>query len=168
MLTQEPTIPICPDCGTRLEGGFSRNLGRCMICLLRVGFDDAEDLTKPRFLPYRIDSVTTGSSGAMMEWLGNWGAVQWASRIERLTRHSNAVALKLIDSEWVKRGAEARERSCAKHERPHPCGIQTLRPFTTSGSAKRTGNAFARWNSWKAKRWDAAFAEPGRSMHSPQ
>ena len=68
MLTQERTVPICPDCGTRLEGGFSRNLGRCMICLLRVGFDDAEE---PKEAPlssvadrlgnYRIERRDDGS-----------------------------------------------------------------------------------------------------------
>ena len=53
MLTEEKSIvATCPECGTRLEGGFSRGLGRCMICLLRVGFDDAEEpneaLSSPR------------------------------------------------------------------------------------------------------------------------
>ena len=68
MLTQEPTIPICPDCGTRLEGGFSRNLGRCMICLLRVGFDDVEEPNEAplssvadRLGNYRIERRDDGS-----------------------------------------------------------------------------------------------------------
>ena len=43
MQTQATSVGVCPECGTRLEGAFSRNLGRCMICLLRVGFDDAEE-----------------------------------------------------------------------------------------------------------------------------
>jgi len=43
MLTPEDTATVCPECGTRLEGGFSSDLGRCMICLLRVGFDGAEE-----------------------------------------------------------------------------------------------------------------------------
>ena len=68
MLTQELTIPICPDCGTRLEGGFSRNLGRCMICLLRVGFDDVEEPDETLFASvtdrlgnYRIERRGDGS-----------------------------------------------------------------------------------------------------------
>ena len=43
MQAQATSAAVCPECGTRLEGGFSRGLGRCMICLLRVGFDDAEE-----------------------------------------------------------------------------------------------------------------------------
>ena len=77
MLTQEPTIPICPDCGTRLEGGFSRNLGRCMICLLRVGFDDVEEPNEAPLSSVRIDSVTTGSSDATMDRCGNSAAAPW-------------------------------------------------------------------------------------------
>src|SRR2546426_12422401 len=68
MLTQEPTIQICPECGTRLEGGFSRNLGRCMICLLRAGFDDAEEpneaplsFVADRLGNYRIERHDDGS-----------------------------------------------------------------------------------------------------------
>src|SRR3982751_5402429 len=111
MLTQEPTIPICPDCGTRLEGGFSRNLGRCMICLLRVGFDDAEEpdeaplsCVSDRLGNYRIERDETGrfcelGRGAM--------GVTYRARDTSLQR---PVALKLINSEWIKRGAEARER----------------------------------------------------------
>jgi uncharacterized protein (DUF983 family) len=51
MQAQATSAAVCPECGTRLEGGFSRNLGRCMICLLRVGFDDAEEPNEARFLP---------------------------------------------------------------------------------------------------------------------
>src|SRR6476619_4492806 len=111
MLTQEPTIPICPDCGTRLEGGFSRNLGRCMICLLRVGFDDAEESDETLFAPvtdrlgnYRIER---GDDGTACE-LGR-GAMGVTYRAVD-TSLQRPVALKLIASEWVKRGAEARER----------------------------------------------------------
>src|SRR5262245_25271523 len=43
MEAQATSAAVCPECGTRLEGAFSRGLGRCMICLLRVGFDDVEE-----------------------------------------------------------------------------------------------------------------------------
>ncbi len=111
MLTQEPTIPICPDCGTRLEGGFSRSLGRCMICLLRVGFDDAEEPNEAplssvadRLGNYRIERHDDGTP-----WELGRGAMGVTYRAVD-TSLQRPVALKLIDSEWVKRGAEARER----------------------------------------------------------
>ena len=111
MLTQEPTIPICPECGTRLEGGFSRNLGRCMICLLRVGFDDAEEPNEAplssvsdRLGNYRIERRDDGSL-----WELGRGAMGVTYRAVD-TSLQRPVALKLIDSEWMKRGAEARER----------------------------------------------------------
>src|SRR5438876_2584934 len=111
MLTQEPTIPICPECGTRLEGGFSRNLGRCMICLLHVGFDDAEEPDETLLAPvtdrlgnYRIQHRDDGTA-----WELGRGAMGVTYRAID-TSLQRPVALKLIDSEWAKRGAEARER----------------------------------------------------------
>src|SRR5436309_3282616 len=111
MLTQEPTIPICPDCGTRLEGGFSRNLGRCMVCLLRVGFDDVEEPNEAplssvadRLGNFRIERHDDGTP-----WELGRGAMGVTYRAVD-TSLQRPVALKLIDSEWVKRGAEARER----------------------------------------------------------
>src|SRR5438067_479787 len=111
MLTQEPTIPICPECGTRLEGGFSRNLGRCMICLLRVGFDDAEEPNEAplssvsdRLGNYRVERRDDG-----MAWELGRGAMGVTYRAVD-TSLQRPVSLKLIASEWVKRGAEARER----------------------------------------------------------
>ena len=111
MLAQEATIPICPECGTRLEGGFSRGLGRCMICLLRVGFDDAEEPNEAplssvadRLGNYRIERHDDGTP-----WELGRGAMGVTYRAID-TSLQRPVALKIIDSEWVKRGAEARER----------------------------------------------------------
>ena len=111
MLTQEPTIPICPDCGTRLEEGFSRSLGRCMICLLRIGFDDVEERNEAplssvadRLGNYRIERHDDGTP-----WELGRGAMGITYRAVD-TSLQRPVALKLIASEWVKRGAEARER----------------------------------------------------------
>ena len=64
MQTQAISAAVCPQCGTRLKGGFSRGLGRCMICLLRVGFDDAEESDETLSAPvtdrlgiYRIERL---------------------------------------------------------------------------------------------------------------
>jgi serine/threonine protein kinase len=102
---------VCPECGTRLKGGFSRGLGRCMICLLRIGFDDAEEPDEKLFAPvmdrlgnYRIQRRDDGTA-----WELGRGAMGVTYRAID-TSLQRPVALKLIDSEWIKRGAEARER----------------------------------------------------------
>ena len=136
-----------------------------MICLLRVGFDDAEEPNEAllssvadRLGNYRIERRDDGSL-----WELGRGAMGVTYRALD-TSLRRAVALKLIDSEWVKRGAEARERFMREARTAASCGIQMSRPFTILVSAKRTGSASARWNWWKAKRWRRVFAGPGRSM----
>src|SRR4029434_165845 len=111
MQTQATSAAVCPECGTRLEGAFSRNLGRCMICLLRVGFNDAEEPDETLFAPvtdrlgnYRIERHDDGT-----HWELGRGAMGVTYRAID-TSLQRPVALKLIASEWVKRGAEARER----------------------------------------------------------
>jgi len=111
MQAQATSAAVCPECGTRLEGGFSRNLGRCMICLLRVGFDDAEEPYEKLFAPvtyrfgnYRIERHDDGT-----RWELGRGAMGVTYQAVD-TSLQRPVALKLIDSERVERGAEARAR----------------------------------------------------------
>jgi len=111
MLARDTTAAVCPECGTRLEGGFSNGLGCCMICLLRVGFDDADEPDEDLFAPvadrlgnYKIERRDDGTL-----WELGRGAMGVTYRAVD-TSLQRPVALKLIDSEWVKRGAEARER----------------------------------------------------------
>src|SRR4029450_2623233 len=93
---------ICPECGTRLAGAFSRNLGRCMICLLRVGFDDAEEPDEKLFAAvtdrlgnYRIERHDDGSP-----WELGRGAMGVTYRAID-TSLQRPGALKLIASECV-------------------------------------------------------------------
>ena len=111
MQAQAASAAVCPECGTRLEGAFSRGLGRCMICLLRVGFDEAEEpnetlfgVVADRLGNYRIERHDDGTT-----WELGHGAMGVTYRAID-TSLQRPVALKLIASEWVKRGAEARER----------------------------------------------------------
>ena len=111
MPAPQTTTTVCPECGTRLEGGFSPGLGRCMICLLRVGFDGAEEPDEALFNPvadrlgtYRIEHRDDGTL-----WELGRGAMGVTYRAVD-TSLQRPVALKIVDSEWIKRGAEARER----------------------------------------------------------
>src|SRR6516162_5416064 len=111
MQAQATSVAVCPECGTRLQGGFSPNLGRCMICLLRLGFDEVEEPNEAplssvadRLGNYRIERRDDGSL-----WELGHGAMGATYRAID-TSLKRPVALKLIDSEWIKRGAEARER----------------------------------------------------------
>jgi serine/threonine protein kinase/Flp pilus assembly protein TadD len=82
-----------------------------MICLLRVGFDGAEEPDETLFAPvadrlgnYRIERRDDGTP-----WELGRGAMGVTYRAID-TSLQRPVALKIIDSEWIKRGAEARER----------------------------------------------------------
>lgn len=111
MQAKDATVVTCPDCGTRLTESFSRDLGRCMVCLLRVGFEDEEaagEAPSPamaeRFGSYKIERREDGAF-----WELGRGAMGVTYRATD-TSLQRPVALKLIDPEWIKRGAEARER----------------------------------------------------------
>src|SRR5438552_5174272 len=143
MQAQATNAAVCPECGTRLEGGFSRNLGRCMICLLRIGFDDAEEPDETLFAPvtdrlgiYRIERHDNGT-----HWELGRGAMGVTYRAVD-TSLQRPVALKLIDSDWVKRGAEARERfmreARAAAALKHP-NVATVYHF---GIREETGQCF--------------------------
>jgi len=82
-----------------------------MVCLLRVGFDEAEEVDLALLAPgadrlgnYRIERRDDGTP-----WELGRGAMGVTYRAVD-TSLQRLVALKLIDSEWVKRGVEARER----------------------------------------------------------
>ena len=82
-----------------------------MICLLRVGLEDAEEPDEAlppsvadRLGNYRIERRDDGTP-----WELGRGAMGVTYRAVD-TSLQRPVALKLIDSEWVTRGAEARER----------------------------------------------------------
>ena len=82
-----------------------------MVCLLRVGFDGAEEPDAAGVAPvterlgnYRIEHRDDGTP-----WELGRGAMGVTYRAVDMSLQ-RAVALKLIDSEWVKHGAEARER----------------------------------------------------------
>jgi serine/threonine protein kinase/Flp pilus assembly protein TadD len=111
MPAREKTAAVCPECGTRIEGGFSPGLGRCMICLLRVGLEGTEEPGEALLGPvadrlgnYRIERRDDGTP-----WELGRGAMGVTYRAID-TSLQRPVALKIIDSEWIKRGAEARER----------------------------------------------------------
>ena len=129
MQAQATSAAVCPECGTRLEGAFSRGLGRCMICLLRVGFDDAEEPAATLFAPVtdRLGNYRIQRHDDETAWELGRGAMGVTYRAID-TSLQRPVALKLIASEWVKRGAEARIASPVDESR----GGALSRCFITS------------------------------------
>src|SRR5947207_14466436 len=107
MQAQATSAAVCPECGMRLQGGFSRGLGRCMICLLRVGLDGAAEPNEAllscvadRLGNYRIERRDDGSL-----WEPGRGAM--AVRYRALdTSLRRPVALKRSDRGGLKPGAE--------------------------------------------------------------
>jgi len=82
-----------------------------MICLLRVGFDDSEESNETLFAPVtdRLGNYRIERRDDETAWELGRGAMGVTYRAID-TSLQRPVALKLIASEWVKRGAEARER----------------------------------------------------------
>jgi serine/threonine-protein kinase len=82
-----------------------------MICLLRVGFDDADESDDTPFasVPDRLGNYRIERREDGTPWELGRGAMGVTYRAVD-TSLQRPAALKLIDSEWVKRGAEARER----------------------------------------------------------
>ena len=147
-----------------MNGGFSRGLGRCMVCLLRVGLEGGRnglrqtEAASNRFGTYHIERRDDGT-----RWELGRGAMGVTYRATDTSLH-RPVALKLIDSEWIKRGAEARERfmreARAAAALRHP-NVATVYQF---GIQEENGQSSARWNWWKAKRSRRACGGPVRSM----
>src|SRR5262249_52293818 len=143
MQPQATSVPVCPECGTRLAGGFSRGLGRCMICLLRVGFDEAEEPDESLFAPatdrlgnYRIERRDDGTA-----WELGRGAMGVTYRAID-TALQRPVALNLIASEWVKRAPEARERFISEARAAESLRHPNVATVYHSGIREENGQCF--------------------------
>jgi hypothetical protein len=136
-----------------------------MVCLLRVGFEDDSSLTSDqpssdRFGIYRIQRRDDGTLWELGR--GAMGVTYRAidASLER------AVALKLIDPEWVKRGEEARERFMREARVAaalrHP-NVATVYHF---GIREENGQCFCAMELVKAKRSRRACDGPDRSRRA--